>query len=503
MIELFANLALGFQVAVTPVNLAYCLLGVTLGTMIGILPGIGPSATVALLLPITYAMPDTAALIMLAGIFYGAQYGGSTTAILVNLPGESSSVVTCLDGHAMARQGRAGVALAIAALGSFFAGTVATVLIVVVATPLSKVALAFGPPDYFSLVIFGLLFAVLLSSGSAIKAIAMVVLGIGLSLVGIDRTSGEQRFTFGLPELYDGIDFVVLAIGLLGVSEILINLQNGAERDIRTKSTGRLMPSWLDIRQAFPAVLRGTALGSFLGVLPGGGAIMSSFASYAMERKIAKDPSRFGNGAIEGLAGPESANNAGAQTSFIPLLTLGIPANGLMALLVGAMMIQGITPGPEVIKYRPDLFWGLIASMWVGNLLLLVLNLPLIGIWVKLLSIPYKYLAPAILMFCAIGAYGLSYSVADVLFCGVFGVLGFFLRRIGCEPAPLVLGFVLGPLLEENLRLSLLISQGNYMTFLTNPISAVLLIVSAIVAIGMVMPAINRRREVVFQGDDD
>nr|MBP8940453.1 tripartite tricarboxylate transporter permease [Agrobacterium sp.] len=341
MTDLLSNIVLGFGVAVTPVNLFYCLLGVTLGTMIGILPGIGPSATVALLLPITYTMPDTAALIMLAGIFYGAQYGGSTTAILVNLPGESSSVVTCIDGYAMARQGRAGVALATAALGSFFAGTVATVLIVVVAKPLSAIALAFGPADYFSLVIFGLLFAVFLSSGSPVKAVGMVAFGIALSLVGIDPTSGEQRFTFGMAELFDGIDFVVLAIGLLGVSEILFNLQQGVERDAGAAKTGSLMPTRQDFKQAFPAVLRGTALGSFLGVLPGGGAIMSSFASYALERKIAKDPSRFGKGAIEGLAGPESANNAGAQTSFIPLLTLGIPANGLMALMVGAMMIQG------------------------------------------------------------------------------------------------------------------------------------------------------------------
>ncbi|MFB4372526.1 tripartite tricarboxylate transporter permease [Agrobacterium tumefaciens] len=503
MTDLFSNIILGFGVAVTPVNLFYCLLGVTLGTMIGILPGIGPSATVALLLPITYTMPDTAALIMLAGIFYGAQYGGSTTAILVNLPGESSSVVTCIDGYAMARQGRAGVALATAALGSFFAGTVATILIVVVAKPLSAVALAFGPADYFSLVIFGLLFAVFLSSGSPVKAVGMVAFGIALSLVGIDPTSGEQRFTFGMAELFDGIDFVVLAIGLLGVSEILFNLQQGVERDADTVKTGSLMPTRQDFKQAFPAVLRGTALGSFLGVLPGGGAIMSSFASYAMERKIAKDPSRFGKGAIEGLAGPESANNAGAQTSFIPLLTLGIPANGLMALMVGAMMIQGITPGPEVMQSRPDLFWGLIASMWVGNLLLLVLNLPLIGIWVRLLGIPYRFLCPAILMFCAIGAYGLSYSVVDVLFCAVFGIVGFFLRKIGCEPAPLVLGFVLGPLLEQNMRLGLLISQGSFSTFVTHPISATLLALSGMVVIMMAMPAIMRRREVVFQGDDD
>jgi len=503
MSELLANLMLGFGVAVTPINLVYCLVGVTLGTLIGILPGIGPSATVALLLPITYAMPDTASLIMLAGIFYGAQYGGSTTAILVNLPGESSSVVTCLDGYAMARQGRAGVALAMAALGSFFAGTVSTMLIVAVAQPLSSVALAFGPADYFSLVIFGLLFAVMLSSGSPIKAVAMVIFGIALSLIGIDPTSGEQRLTFGRVELFDGINFVVLAIGLLGVSEILINLQQGVKREVGILKTGSLMPSRQDMKQAFPAVVRGTVVGSFLGVLPGGGAIMSSFASYALERKIAKDPTRFGKGAIEGLAGPESANNAGAQTSFIPLLTLGIPANGLMALLVGAMMIQGITPGPEVMQLRPDLFWGLIASMWVGNLLLLVLNLPLIEIWVRLLSIPYRFLCPAILMFCAIGAYGLSYSMVDVLFCGLFGLLGFFLRKIGCEPAPLVLGFVLGPLLEQNMRLSLLISQGNFSTFITHPISAVLLAFAVLALIMMALPSIMRRREIVFQGDED
>lgn len=502
MMDMLGNLLLGLQVSVSPINLLYCLLGVTLGTLIGILPGIGPSAAVALLLPVTFGMPDTAALIMLAGIFYGAQYGGSTTAILINLPGESSSVVTCLDGNAMARQGRAGVALAISALGSFFAGTVATVLIALVAKPLSGLALIFGPPDYFSLVVFGLVFAVLLASGSAVKAVAMVVLGISLSLIGIDPTSGEQRFTFGYPQLYDGINFVVLAIGLLGVSEILVNLQSGVSRRIDVNRTGTLFPRWADIRAATPAVLRGTALGSFLGILPGGGAIMSSFASYALERQLAQDRSRFGNGAIEGVAGPESANNAGAQTSFIPLLTLGIPANGLMALLVGAMIIQGVTPGPEVITTRPDLFWGIIVSMWIGNIMLLILNLPLIGVWVKMLTIPYRYLCPAILLFCAVGAYGLSYSIVDVLFCGVFGLVGFFLRKIGCEPAPLVLGFVLGPLLEKNLRLSLLISQGSFTTFMTHPISAVLLGLTVIVLILMAVPAITAKRQIVFADDD-
>jgi TctA family transporter len=497
--ELVSNLLLGLSVAVTPVNLLYCLSGVTLGTMIGVLPGIGPSATIAMLLPITYGMPPTAALIMLAGIFYGAQYGGSTTAILVNMPGESSAVVTCLDGHAMARKGRAGVALTVAAVGSFFAGTVATLVIGAVAKPLSSFALMFGPADYCALMALGLIAAVILARGSVLKAVAMVVLGLALGLVGIDPTSGYPRLTFGIPELLDGIDFVVVAIGLLGISEILINLERGEEQRKLVGGTGSWLPTRQDVRDATPPILRGTALGSVLGVLPGGGAMLSSFASYMMEKKIARDPSRFGHGAIEGVAGPESANNAGAQTSFIPLLTLGIPSNGLMAMMVGAMMIQGIAPGPQVMTTRPDLFWGLIASMWIGNLMLLVLNLPLIGVWVRLLKVPYRLLYPAILLFCVIGAYSLAYSTVDVTLCAIFGVIGYLMIKLECEPAPLILGFILGPQIEENLRLALLISQGDPSVFVTRPLSATFLVLAAILLVLVALPKMGKAREIAFQ----
>jgi TctA family transporter len=499
MTDLFANLALGFSVAVTPINLLYCLAGVTIGTLVGILPGIGSSATVALLLPATYAMPETSALIMLAGIFYGAQYGGSTTAILVNIPGESSSVVTCLDGHAMARQGRAGAALAIVAIGSFIAGTLATMLVAAVAQPLARFALMFGPADYFSLMVLGLLAAVLLASGSALKAIGMVVLGVAFGFVGLDKTSGTDRFTGGVTGLLDGIDFVVMAIGLLGVSEILINLERGAEREVHKTRMGSWVPRWLDVKQSLPSILRGTAFGSFLGVLPGGGGILSSFGSYALEKKIAKDPSRFGHGAIEGVAGPESANNAGVQSSFIPLLTLGIPANGLMALMVGAMMIQGITPGPQVLSTRPDLFWGLIASMWVGNFMLLVLNLPMIGLWVRMLQIPYRLLCPGILLFCTIGAYGLAYSYVDVILCAAFGALGYVMMKLDFPPAPLILGFILGPQLEENLRLALLISRGDLSVFLTRPLSATFLVITLLLLAVLALPKVSGTRARVLK----
>ncbi|MHA6692511.1 tripartite tricarboxylate transporter permease [Devosia sp. A449] len=502
MIDLFANLQVGFASAVTPINLLYCLVGVSLGTIIGVLPGIGPSATFALLLPLTYSMPDTAALIMLAGIYYGALYGGSTTAILVNLPGEASSVIACMDGNAMAKKGQAGVALALAAIGSFIAGTIATALVAFVAKPLSSIALLFGPADYTSLVVLGLLFAVMLSGSSPIKSIAMALLGIALSLIGIDTTSGELRYTFGIPQLYDGLDFVVVAIGLFGVSEILLNLQGETKATVSVK-TGRLLPSWAQLKQTLPSMLRGTALGSFLGVLPGGGATMASFASYVLERKLSKHPEQFGHGAPEGLAGPESANNAAAQLSFVPLLTLGIPSNGLMALMVGAMMIQGITPGPEVITQRPDLFWGLIASMWIGNLLLLVLNLPLVGLWIKLLSIPYRFLGPAIIMFCLVGAYSISYNTMDVFICAIFGILGFVLKKAGCELTPLILGFILGPLLEENYRLSLLISMGDYSTFFTSPRSLTFLILSTAFIVMMCLPLVLKRRAAVFEGTED
>jgi TctA family transporter len=497
--ELFSNLATGLGVAVSPLNLLYCLIGCILGTLIGVLPGIGPVATIAMLLPITFSLSPVAALIMLAGIYYGAQYGGSTTAILVNLPGESSSVVTCLDGYQMARQGRAGPALGIAALGSFFAGCVATLIIALFAPPLAQVALSFGPAEYFSLMVLGLISAVVLASGSLIKAIAMIILGLLLGIVGTDVNSGTQRFTFGIPELSDGINFVVVAMGVFAFTEIITNLEHTEKREIFTSKVQNLLPSLKDIKESIGAVLRGTALGSALGILPGGGALLSSFAAYTLEKKIAKDPSRFGRGAIQGVAAPESANNAGAQTSFIPLLTLGIPSNAVMALMVGAMTIQGITPGPQVMTSRPDLFWGMIASMWLGNAMLVILNLPMIGIWIKLLTVPYRMLYPAILLFCCIGVYSLSNSPVDVMMGAVFGVLGYAFVKVGCEPAPLLLGFILGPLMEENLRRAMLLSRGDPLVFVQRPISLAMLVAAAALLLLVIAPTVRKTREEAFQ----
>ncbi|MBK9674010.1 MAG: tripartite tricarboxylate transporter permease [Betaproteobacteria bacterium] len=430
--DLLQNLATGFGVALTFQNVLYALAGVLLGTLIGVLPGIGPVPTIAMLLPITYALPPVSALIMLAGIYYGAQYGGSTTAILVNLPGEASSVVTCLDGYQMARNGRAGAALSVAAVGSFVAGCFATLMVAAFAPPLAEVALKFGPAEYFSLMVLGLLAAVVLASGSLVKAIAMIILGLLLGIVGTDVNSGLPRFSFGIPELTDGIGFVVVAMGLFGFAEIIVNLEHTEKREVFTNRVSGLWLKWKDLREALPAMLRGTAIGSVLGILPGGGALLGAFASYTLEKKLAKDPSRFGKGAIEGVAGPESANNAGAQTSFIPLLTLGIPPNAVMALMVGAMTIHNIQPGPQVMTSNPQLFWGLIASMWVGNLMLVVLNLPMIGIWIKLLSVPYRLLYPAILLFCCIGVYSLSNNIFDVMMTVVFGALGWLFVKLEC-----------------------------------------------------------------------
>ncbi|HWD16817.1 MAG TPA: tripartite tricarboxylate transporter permease [Casimicrobiaceae bacterium] len=497
--ELLSHLATGFGVALSAVNLLYALIGTLLGTLIGVLPGIGPVATIAMLLPTTYALEPVSALIMLAGIYYGAQYGGSTTAILVNMPGESSSVVTCLDGHQMARKGEAGAALAIAALGSFFAGSCATVLVAGVSLPLSALALKFGPAEYFSLMVLGLIGAVVLAQGSLVKAIAMIVLGLLLGIVGTDVNSGVERFTFGIPELSDGIGVVVVAMGLFGFAEIVLNLEATEKRDvIRTRIKG-LWLTLSQLRQAAPAVLRGTALGSMLGVLPGGGAMLSSFASYSVEKKLAKDPSRFGRGAIEGVAGPESANNAGAQTSFIPLLTLGIPENAVMAMMIGAMTIHNIQPGPQVMTSNPQLFWGLIASMWVGNLMLVVLNLPLIGIWIRLLTVPYRLLYPAILLFCGIGVYTVNNTSFDVMQTAFFGLLGVVFAKLACEPAPLLLGFVLGPMMEENLRRALLLSRGDPSVFATRPISAGLLAAAILLVLIITLPNMRRRREEAFQ----
>jgi putative tricarboxylic transport membrane protein len=501
--DLLNNLALGFGVAFTLTNLLYAFGGAVLGTLIGVLPGLGPVATIAMLLPSIYALDATPALIMLAGIYYGAQYGGSTTAILINVPGESSSVVTAIDGYAMARQGRAGPALAAAGLGSFFAGCVGTVIIAAFAPPLTELAFKFGPAEYFSLMVLGLIGAVVLASGSLVKAIAMILLGLLLGQINTDVISGVPRYSFDIPELTDGIGFVTIAMGVFGFGEIIANLGRPAEhREVFTKDVKGLMPTKEDIRQAAPAVLRGTALGSILGVLPGGGALLASFAAYTLEKKLAGPNGKFGKGDIRGVAGPESANNAGAQTSFIPMLTLGIPPNAVMALMVGAMTIKGIQPGPQVMTSNPELFWGLIASMWVGNAMLVILNLPLIGIWIKLLTVPYRYLYPAILAFCCIGLYTLNNNNFDVYMAVLFGFIGYMFYKLHCEPAPLLLGFILGPMMEENLRRALLLSRGDWTTFATRPLSASLLLAALALIVIVMLPSIKKKREEAFQEEE-
>ncbi len=502
--DLIANLSLGFDVAFTPINLLYAFIGCVLGTLIGVLPGIGPVATIAMLLPATYALPPVSALIMLAGIYYGAQYGGSTTAVLVNLPGESSSVVTCIDGYQMARKGRAGPALASAGLGSFFAGSVGTLILAAFAPPLTEVAFKFGPAEYFALMVLGLIGAVVLASGSLLKAIAMILLGLLLGLVGTDVNSGVARFSFDVPELTDGIGFVVLAMGIFGYGEIIANLsQPEHSREIFASKVTGLMPTKEDFKRITPAVLRGTTLGSFLGILPGGGALLAAFAAYALEKKIGIKPGEvpFGQGNIRGVAAPESANNAGAQTSFIPLLTLGIPPNAVMALMVGAMTIHNIQPGPQVMTSNPQLFWGLIASMWIGNAMLVILNLPLIGIWIKLLTVPYRYLFPAIVLFCAIGVYSTNNNTWDVWMVALFGVIGYSFIKLGCEPAPLLLGFILGPMMEENLRRALLLSRGDWSVFVTRPLSATLLALALLMLIIVLLPSVKKKREETFVED--
>ena len=500
--ELINNLMLGFGVAFTAQNLLYAFFGSVLGTLIGVLPGLGPVATIAMLLPSIYALDATPALIMLAGIYYGAQYGGSTTAILINVPGESSSVVTAIDGYAMARKGRAGPALAAAGLGSFFAGCVGTIIIAAFAPPLTELAFKFGPAEYFSLMVLGLIGAVVLASGSLVKAIAMILLGLLLGQINTDVISGVPRYSFDIPELTDGIGFVVIAMGIFGFGEIVTNLGQPAEsREVFTKDVKGLWPTWQDFKDAYPAVLRGTALGSILGVLPGGGALLASFAAYTLEKKTKgrKGEVPFGQGNIRGVAGPESANNAGAQTSFIPMLTLGIPPNAVMALMVGAMTIKGIQPGPQVMTSNPQLFWGLIASMWVGNAMLVILNLPLIGIWIKLLTVPYRFLFPAIVVFCGIGCYTLNNSSFDVYMTAAFTLVGYVFYKLGCEPAPLLLGFILGPMMEENLRRALLLSRGDWTTFATRPLSASLLAAAVLMIVIVMLPSIKNKREVAFK----
>jgi putative tricarboxylic transport membrane protein len=497
-VELLHNLTIGFNTALSLQNVLYCFVGVLLGTLIGVLPGLGPVPTIAMLLPITYALTPVSALIMLAGIYYGAQYGGSTTSILVNLPGESSSIVTCLDGYQMARNGRAGAALAISALGSFFAGTIATLVVAGFAPPLSELALTFGPAEYFSLMVLGLIGAVVLARGSLIKAIGMIILGLLFGMVGMDVNSGVARYTLNVTELLDGINLVPLAMGLFAFSEILLNLEHTEKREVFTKKVSGLWLTKEEFLEAAPAVLRGTVLGSALGILPGGGAVLASFAAYTVEKKISRTPENFGRGAIAGVAGPESANNAGAQTSFIPMLTLGIPPNAVMALMVGAMTIHNIQPGPQVMTRNPELFWGLVASMWIGNLMLLVLNLPLIQIWIKLLLVPYRFLYPAILLFCAIGVYSVQNNTIDVLLTIPLGILGYVFMKLGCEPAPLMLGFILGPMMEENLRRTMLLSLGDPTVFFTRPLSAVLLLMAAALVVIVALPVISKKRETVF-----
>ena len=500
--ELFDNLLLGFQTALQWQNLLFCLLGVAIGTAVGVLPGIGTTATMAMLLPLTFQFEASTSLIMMAGIYYGAQYGGSTTAILINLPGESSSAVTAIDGNEMAKRGRAGIALATAAIGSFFAGTVATMVLAAAAPPLSKLAVQFGPVDTFSLVVLGLIVSIALARGSIIKALAMVFLGMAFSLVGTELVDYKSRFTFGIFELDAGISFVPVAIGLFGMAEVMRNMRNPENRDGTFHKVGTLWPSRNDFKRMAAPIGRGTVLGSALGILPGGGHILAPFASYAAEKKISRNKKEFGYGAIEGVAGPESANNAAAQTSFIPMLTLGLPANPVMALMLGAFIIQGITPGPNVINDEPDLVWGLIASMWIGNLLLVGLNLPLIGMWVKMLRVPYWVLFPTIMVLAAIGTYSQSNNYTQVLAIVVFGVLGYVLVQSGCEPAPMLLGFVLGPLLEDNFRTALLISGGDARTFVTEPISAVLLGVAVLILIAASLPALRNKRQDIFVEDD-
>lgn len=500
--ELLNNLALGFETILTPANLLYSFFGVLLGTLIGVLPGLGPLVAIAVLLPFTFALDPVSSMIMLAGIFYGAQYGGSTTAILINLPGEASSIVTTLDGHQMAKQGKAGKALATAAIASFFAGCVATVLIGLFAPPLAQLAFRFGPAEYFSLMVCGLVVSVVLAHGPVLKAIGMMVLGLLLGIVGTDSQTGMQRFTVGLPDLADGFSVAALAMGLFGLAEIMRNLENPQIGEIKASKITSLMPTKQDLKAIFAPMVRGTFLGSLLGVLPGGGALLASFSAYALEKELSPTPEMFGEGAIAGVAAPEAANNAGAQTSFIPMLTLGIPSNPVMALMISALIIQGIEPGPAVINNHPELFWGIIASMWVGNLMLLILNLPLVGLWVKLISIPYKILFPIVIVFACIGVFSMNNTGFSVLTMAGFGVFGYILKKLDCEAAPMILGFILGPMMEGHMQRALLISRGDVSVFLREPISAGLLFVAALALAVVILPSVRKTREVALVEED-
>ncbi|MCC6775818.1 MAG: tripartite tricarboxylate transporter permease [Hyphomicrobiales bacterium] len=492
--EILSSLALGFEVALTPANLLFCFIGVFIGTLVGVLPGVGPVSAMALLLPVTLTGTAESGIIMMAGIYYGSMYGGSTTSILVNIPGEAASVVTCLDGHVMAKNGRAGPALGIAAMGSFIAGTVAIILLMLVAPSLARLAIAFGPPEYFSLMVLGLTVLIFMTASTIEKSLLMVLAGVVLGLVGLDGMNATPRMTFGRLELYDGLGFVPVIMGLFGIAEILSNIEATLRRDVISARIGSLLPTRADWRASLWPIIRGTGLGFFLGILPGGGAIIASFASYGIEKRLSKTPERFGQGAIEGVAGPEAANNAGAGGAFIPLMTRGIPPNVVLALLLGAFVAHGIQPGPLLMVQHPKVFWGIVASMYIGNVMLLVLNLPLIGLWVQILKVPYRILFPLILMFSIVGVYATGNSSFDVLLMVAFGVLGYLFRKFGYEPAPLVLGFVLGPALESNLRKSLILSQGEFSVFVTHPISAICLMVSAAALLSALVPMLARSR---------
>ena len=497
--DLLSAILGGFSVALTPANLGYCFIGVFIGTLVGVLPGIGPVGAMSILLPITFTIPPTSTIIMLAGIYYGAMYGGSTTSILVNIPGEAASVVTCLDGYQMARKGRAGPALGISAFGSLIGGTFSIIGLMLIAPPLAELALKFGPPEYFALLVIGITFLVYLSSKSIIKSFMMALCGIIMGSVGIDINSGAQRLTFGILVLNDGIGIVPLVMGLFGVSEVLLNVEQILKRDIFEKKIRNILPSLKDWRDSAGPIARGSILGFLLGILPGGGALISSFVSYSIEKRISKDPSKFGKGAIEGVAGPEAANNAATGGAFIPLLTLGIPSNVIMAVLLGALIIHGIQPGPLLMKNHPELFWGLITSMYVGNGMLLLLNLPLIGIWVQVLRIPYRILFPMILLFCLIGAYSINYLVVDVLIMIIFGGVGYLMRKFEYEATPLVFAYILGPMLESALLQSLTMSNGSFTIFFTRPISAVGLFLAIFMILSAIIPWIGKKRKIIVE----
>lgn len=498
--SLLDNLLMGFGIAFKPINLFFCLIGCLTGTLVGVLPGLGPTAAISLLLPMTFHLNPIAGIIMLSGIYYGAMYGGSTTSILVNIPGEAASVVTCIDGYQMARKGRAGPALGISAIGSFIAGTFSVIVLMMIAPPLAEIALKFGPPEYFSLMVLGLTLLGFLSSGPMGKAILMAGFGLFLGTIGLDNLTGTTRFTFGTVTLMDGVGLVPVVMGLFGIGEVLYNLEQPIKREIHETKISHLLPTLKDWIESKWALVRGTIIGFFLGILPGGGAVIASFASYAIEKRFSKTPEKFGTGMIAGVAGPEAANNSATGGAFVPLLTLGIPANPVMAILLGALIIHGIQPGPFLIKDQPHLFWGVVTSMYIGNAILLILNLPLIGIWVRALSIPYSILFPLILLFCLIGSYSLKNNIGDLFVMIIFGIIGYLMRKYKYDTPPLVLALVLGPIMETALRRSLLLSEGSPLIFFQRPISGGLMLMTILLVASSMIPALRKRKEKVAFG---